>query len=210
MKIPLLFIVLFQLLSCQEKQENNLPKKFLSSDLSYYDLMGKVKFSKIIYKDDRFFGNDSELIQNQYNGIIDTVEVEFNKKGVITSAKNVRYSIKITDNLGNTKNSSLLVKSSSKKYGFEEKLFDYKKNIDSEGKLINMDKSFEISYNENKDPLLKKFTGKLEKYNDSEGYFYYEYDYDSQGNWIKRTCYFNENKKEIRDLTIRQIEYYEN
>ncbi|PXY43559.1 hypothetical protein [Flavobacterium hydrophilum] len=204
-------ITLFsQITSCQNTQKEVKPKKFNSGDLELYDLVNQVKSVKTIHNDEHIAGlNSSEIYKGQYIGITDTIKITFNKKGTITTNSIMRFSIKNKlPNQSAIRYDRVLLDSTSYKYGFEDNLFDYKKYILSGNKLKAKDEYVNYSYNEIGDCILIKYNAEHDSSNKVDGYSYFEYEYDDKNNWIKRTIYYNENKKEIREKTVREITYY--
>nr|WP_315247666.1 hypothetical protein [uncultured Flavobacterium sp.] len=205
-------ITLFsQITSCQNIQKKEIqPKKFNSEDLELYDLINDVKSIKLIHIDEHIAGiNSSQIYKGQYMGIVDTIKVTFNKKGNIIKSSIMRYSIKnMLPNNPAVRHDKVLLDSTFNKHGFEDNFFDYKKYIDSNSRLKISDKYINYTYNEIGDCILIKYKEEYDSRNKEDGYSYFQYEYDDKNNWIKRTIYYNEDKKEIREQTIREITYY--
>ncbi len=210
-KIVCLIVLFSQIMSCQTSQKKAMqPKKFISGDLELYDLIGEVKSVKFIHIDERIAGiNSSEIYKGQFMGITDTIKIVFNKKGDIVKSQIFRYSIKNRlPNQTTVRHDRVLLDSTFNKYGFEDNHFDYKKYMDSANHLKLKNEYVNYSYNEMSDCILIKYNEQYDSNNKEEGYSYFEYEYDDKNNWIKRTIFYNEDKKEIREKTIREIIYY--
>lgn len=204
-------IALFsQITSCQNTQKEIQPKKFNSEDLQLYDLADKVKSVKLIHIDEHIGGfNSSEIYKGQYMGIVDTIKIFFDKKGSIIKSSIMRHSIKnMLPKQSTVRYDRVLLDSTSYKYGFEDNLFDYKKYLDSDNHLKVKNKYVYYAYNEIGDCILIKYNQEHDSSNKEDGYSYFEYEYDNKKNWIKRTIYYSEDKKEIREITTREITYY--
>lgn len=210
-KIIYLITLFSQITSSQNIQKKEIqPKKFNSEDLELYDLMAEVKSIKLTHTDEHIGGfNSSKIYKGQYTGIVDTIKITFNKKGNIIKNSIMRYSIKnMLPNQPTVRYDRVLLDSTFNKYGFEDNFYDYKKYITSDNHLKAKDKYVDYNYNEIGDCILIMYNAEYESNNKEDGYSYFQYEYDNKNNWIKRIIYYNEDKKEIREQTIREITYY--
>ena len=169
-----------------------------------------------IRKEQFSYGKDDEVLEKiifSNDGTVKSREVnKYNSKGKLIESKNYKgenlfYTITTTYPTANSEQTKKeMADGNFTTLNYFE--YDDKKNLtlykdmDSKGNLVSKTIN---TYNDKGDLILKR------KYNDKgeeeeHNYMKYEYEYDSKGNWVKKTEFlFNGN---TLDFSERKIEYY--